>query len=166
MSAIGAILAGVAGKVGATVVGKVLGDRFAPAGTALAETVVEAVAGKLGIEPQAIPEQPEERLADAVLAVEAEMPELVLAHLEQQKATHAFLRADDKPGWVNGWQWFLMILWAWNGIAVAVLNWGFAADLPVIPWDALGWLTVIYQGLNMGGHWSSKMADKFLGRRA
>ena len=166
MSAVGTLIAGVATRVGAKLVGQAVGGRFGQAGGERAESVIGTIAGRLGVPVEQIPAQPEDRLTQAVRETErSDMPELIFAHLEQQKATHAFLLAQDKPKWVNGWQWFLMALWAWNGIAVALLNWGFSAGVPVIPWDALGWLTVIYQGLNMGGHWSAKMADKFLGRR-
>jgi hypothetical protein len=166
MSAIGAIIASVAAKVGAELVGKVVGGRFGEAGGDLAERVVKSVAERAGVQVEQLPDAPPAKIEEAVEAIEAKMPELILAHVEQQRATHAFLLAPDKPKWVNGWQWFLMALWGWNGVAVSLINWGFAAGVPVIPWDALGWLTAIYQALNMGGHWSSRMADKFLGRRA
>ena len=165
MSAIGAIIAGVAAKVGAELVGKAIGGRFGQAGGDLAEVVIKSVAERAGVSVEELPTADPAIIEPAVLAVEAEMPDLILAHVEQQKATHAFLLAPDKPKWVNGWQWFLMALWGWNGVAVSLLNWAYSAGIPVIPWDALGWCTVIYQGLNMGGHWSAKMADKFLGRR-
>lgn len=165
MSGIGAIIAGVAAKVGAELVGKVVGGRFGEAGGELAERVVKSVAERAGVPVEQLPDAPPAKVEAAVLEVEAEMPELVMAHVEQQTATHAFLLAKEKPRWVNGWQWFLMFLWGWNGVAVSVLNWVFAAGMPVIPWEALGWCTAIYQALNMGGHAVGRLFDKYLQRR-
>lgn len=166
MSAIGAIIAGVAAKVGAELVGKAVGGRFGKAGGELAESVIKSVAERAGVAVEELPTAPPAKVEAAVAEVEAEMPDLILAHVEQQKATHAFLLAPDKPKWVNGWQWFLMFLWGWNGVAVSLLNWSFAAGMPVIPWEALGWCTAIYQALNMGGHAAGRLFDKYLQRRA
>lgn len=165
MAALESILVGAATRVGAPIVKRILVDAIGGKGGEIAGRVIDTIAGHAGVVPEELPEVAPRKLDAAVKAAEADTPELILAEVESQKATHAFLVAEKKPGWVNGWQWFLMFLWGWNGVGVTAINYGFAADLPVIPWNDLGWLTVIYQGLNMGGHWSSRMADKFLKAR-
>ena len=77
MSAIAGILVGVAAEVGAPIIKRILENRFGKVSGELAETVIKTVAEKAGVEPIELEKLKPTEVKDAVLAAEAEMPELM-----------------------------------------------------------------------------------------
>jgi hypothetical protein len=163
MSAIGAILVGVASKVGATLVKDVLhrnlGGAAGEAGGALVDSVIGRIAEKAGVTPDKLPDLPEKELEDAVTATEPDMPELILAQVESQKEANRLQLAemDDKhrPAWTWTWRpatmWMIGFMWLWSLVVVPLVNAVAGSDIP-IHLDKLVWLTVTYLALYMGGH--------------
>jgi hypothetical protein len=162
-----AVIAAAAAKAGAELVGKAVGGLFGERGGELAETVVTTVAERLGVEPAEIPAVPPGRIEEAVRSVETEMPDIILAHLQQQKATHDFVIAQKSqtPRWVPAWQWFIMFLWAFAWVFVPIGNSLGGLALPAPATADLIWLTTCYQMLNMGGNTALRLADKWLSRK-
>jgi hypothetical protein len=161
MSAIGSILAGVAAKVGAQMVGKVLGDRFGPAGGQLAETVVEAVAERLGVEPAAVPEQPAAEVEAAVIEVEAQMPEMIALWAKGLDGQFALLQTETREGfwqsaWRWGWMYLLALFWVWRMMVAPYVQAWLAARGAILPelveYAVLLTLTSWFIALYMGGH--------------
>jgi hypothetical protein len=157
MSVLGGIIAGVAAKIGAELVGKALGDRFGPAGGALAETVIGTVAEKLGVEPDALPNVPAKELEKAVKATEADMPELIALWAKGLDGQFGLLKAEAKEGlvqsaWRWGWMYLLAVVWTWTWMAGPIVN--HFADQPIeLPdRDTLTTVTGWFMALYMGGH--------------
>lgn len=156
MSAIGAILAGVAAKVGAELVGKALGDRFGPLGGKLTETVIGTVAEKLGVEPDAIPMQDENKIEAAVIETEAAMPEIVALWARGLDGQFALLQAEQKEGaWQSGWRWgwmyLLGVFWSCY-LLVFPITAALGFEVERIDAAILLTLTTWFISLYMGGH--------------
>lgn len=158
-----AILLGLAGDIVAPMVKKILAEKIGGAGGELAGSVIDTIAGKLGVPAEEIPtvaaEEPE-RFEQAVVATEAETPELIAAEIERMNAAYAFLQNKATPKWVPAWQWFLMFLWGFSWVMLPIVNalTGATIEKPSIP--DLIWLTTCYQVLNMGGNTALRLADK------
>ncbi|MBN8243292.1 hypothetical protein JF546_09745 [Nitratireductor aquimarinus] len=161
MSVIGGIIAGIAGKVGAELVGKVLGDRFGPAGGQLAETVVKEVADRVGLPVDRLPEATESELESAVRDVETAMPEIIGLWAKGLDGQFTLLQAETKEGplqsgWRWGWMYLLAFFWIWRTLFAPYLNaWienggGIAPEL--IDYAILMTLTSWFISLYMGGH--------------
>ena len=105
MSAVAAILAGVAARVGAPLVKALLERHVGGAGAAIGGTIIEAIAGKAGVAPEDLPALPPAQLEQAVIEIERETPELVAAFTEQQRAAHELMRAEMDKGPFWSWAW-------------------------------------------------------------
>lgn len=173
MSAIAGILAGIAAKVGAGLVEKVLGDRFGPAGGKLAETVIGEIAERAGVSPPALPELAGGNAADrrivekAVTAVEAGMPELILAHVEQQREANRLMLAemDKEPVWAwawrPGWMWLLALMWLCRLLVIPVADGISGGDIAgSIDISVMLTLTGYFLALYMGGHTLKDLGTK------
>lgn len=157
MSALAAVLAGVATRVGAPIVKELLERHVGGAGAAIGGAVIDAIAGKAGVDPAALPGLPAEQLDKAVLEVEAETPELVAAWARQQELANDQMRAemDKGPFWNWAWRpltmWLIGILWFWSLVLAPALNAALGAAVP-LHLSELIWLTTAYMALYMGGH--------------
>lgn len=163
MSALTAIIAGAAAKVGADLVGKAVGGIFGPTGGQLAESVVTSVAVKLGVEPEAIASVPADRLETAVQSVEAEMPERIALWAKGLDGQFALLATEQKEGsWQSGWRWGWMYLlglfWTCYILIFPLLA---ALGLSIERVDAaiLLTLTTWFISLYMGGHTVKALGD-------
>lgn len=156
MSLIGGVIAGIASKVGAELVGKVLGDRFGPAGGQLAETVVKEVAKRVGVPVEQLPEANEKELEDAVRNVETTMPEIIALWAKGLDGQFALLQAETEQGfwqsaWRWGWMYLLAFFWIWRIVVGPAMNaWGWPIEL--VDHAILLTLTTWFISLYMGGH--------------
>jgi len=158
MNALGGFLGAIAAKVGAELVGKVLGEQFGPLGGQLAETVIGEVAGRLGVEPAAIPTVPAEKVDEAVMAVEEAMPELIALWSRGLDGQFALLQAEQQQGgWANnwrpGWMYLLGLMWVVRLLVVPFLDsTGETALAEAMPAEIMLTLTGWFIALYMGGH--------------
>ena len=169
MSAIAAILAGVAAKVGAGLVERVLGDRLGPAGGQLAEVVVGQVAERLGVPVDAIPGAKTADVEKAVTAVEADMPDLILARVEQQREANRLMLAemDKEPVWAwawrPGWMWLLALMWLCRLLLIPVADGITGGDIAgSIDISVMLTLTGYFLALYMGGHTVKDLGTKVI----
>lgn len=157
MSALAAILIGVAGKVGAPIVKELLERHIGGTGAAIGGAVIDAIAGKAGVPPDGLPGLPADQLEAAVRAAEADTPELILAWARQQELANELMRAEMDKGPVMSWawrpltMWLIMFLWAWSLVIVPMVNAALAASVPIYLQELI-WLTTAYMALYMGGH--------------
>lgn len=159
MSAIGAILVGVAAKVGAELVGKALGDRFGPAGGKLTEVVIGEIATRVGVHPAELPEMAgsdPKAVEAAVKDVETTMPELIELWAKGLDGQFALLQAEQAEGFIQsawrwGWMYLLAVFWTCYVLVFPVLA---AFDVAIERVDAaiLLTLTTWFISLYMGGH--------------
>lgn len=161
--------------LGAPILAKVIGQRFGQDAGDIAAVGVKALADALGVEPtraavEAAVTAGQPSTGPKVAAAEAEMPDLLLAQAELQRAANVqqqqsnalLLAAMDKGppwtwSWLYAWQWFLMFLWAWTLVLVYLANaalrlTGDGAGLPAPDIASLLTLTGLYLSLHMGGH--------------
>lgn len=172
MSAIASILIGVAAKVGAPIVKDILQKQVGGIAGEIGGTVIDAIAGKAGVPVEQLPDVPEAVLEQAVKAVEHETPELLMAHLEQQRETNrlqlAEMQAESKFGWM--WRpagmWLMIACIAWLMFARPLLNallWSFGSTVQVEVGIDIGTfmgIFTVYTGLYMGGHTALKVFSK------
>lgn len=161
MSAVGAIIAGIAAKVGAELVGKIVGERFGKAGGDLAETVVKEVATRVGVQPEELAEADTDKVEEAVLDVEASMPELLELWSKGLDGQFALLKAETKEGilqsgWRWGWMYLLAFFWIWRILIAPYVNAWIESRHGVLPelidYAILLTLTSWFISLYMGGH--------------
>lgn len=161
MSVVATVIAGIAAKVGAELVGKIVGKQFGPAGGELAETVVNSVAEKLGVEPDQIIDQPDEDLRDAVLQVEGEAPEIVALWSKGLQGQFELLQSETREGfwqsaWRSGWMYLLAVFWIWRIIIGPAVDYWLAASgypsIQMVDYAVLLTLTTWFISLYMGGH--------------
>lgn len=157
------LLVNIAYKVGAPLIRSVLEDTpVGKVGADVADSVIKAIAEKAGVSVDdlaATAATNPEAVEKAVLSVEQDTPELILAQVKQQEETNKLLLAEMEKSestwtwaWRPSWMWFLMFCWGWTWVIVPLVNGASGASVPVIPSDALIWVTTVYTGLYMGGH--------------
>ncbi|MBC2858746.1 hypothetical protein [Stappia sp. 28M-7] len=158
MSAVVSLIAGVATKLGADLIGRVLGQRFGEAGKHLAGVIVGEVAGALGVEVETLPSVPEEKLAGAVADVEARMPEIIALWSRGLDGQFALLAAEQaQGGWPSAWRWGWMYLlgfmWTVRLLVVPIVDAITGADIAAgMDMGVLMTLTSWFLALYMGGH--------------
>lgn len=158
MSAVVSLIAGVATKLGADLIGRVLGQRFGEAGEHLAGVIVGEVAGALGVEVETLPSVPEDKLAGAVADVEARMPEIIALWSRGLDGQFALLAAEQaQGGWPSAWRWGWMYLlgfmWTIRLLVVPVADAITGADIGAgMDMGVLMTLTSWFLALYMGGH--------------
>lgn len=166
MSAIGTFLGGIATKVGAELVGRVVGDRMGPAGGALAGQVVTTVASKLGVPPSELPSQPVARVEKAVRETEAEMPEMIelwSRGLDHQFALH---KAELQEGWFAwawrpGWMYLLGLMWLCRLLILPIVDAMTQTSIAsAIDISVMLTLTGYFLALYMGGHTLKDLGTK------
>lgn len=162
-------LIGLAAQVGLPIIRKVLEERLGGAGGSLAADVIEAVAGRVGVDPDQLDavaiDQPGV-VIDAMREVERMAPEMVALYasgLEFQLAVMA--GESEEPLWVRawrpGWMYLLGLFWLWNIALLHIANAIWKTAIPAAPWDILMSLTGIFMALYMGGHTLKDVAAKW-----
>lgn len=165
MSAIAAAIAAAAARVGAGMVKSAIENRFGGgAGQVagdLAGSVIDTVARRAGVEPVDLPvlaESEPGRFEEAVLATEADMPELFALWQRGLDGQFALLQAETKEGglksfWRYGWMYLLAFFWFWRIVIVPVANrWLGASPIEPVDFAVLLTLTSWFMALYMGGH--------------
>lgn len=164
MSVIAAVVAAAAARVGADMVKSVVGNRLgAGAGEVagdLAGTIIDRVARKAGVEPIDLPSLAERepgRIEEAVLATEADMPELIALWQAGLDGQFALLKAETKEGglksfWRYGWMYLLAIFWIWRIIVLPIVNSQLTFPIDAVEFGVLLTLTSWFMALYMGGH--------------
>jgi len=99
------ILIEIARKVGAPLVKGLLQKHLHGAAGDVAGSIVDAIAGKAGVAPEALPSVPEKQLEAAVSAVEAETPDILLAWNEQQRLANQLMMKEIESGPFWSWAW-------------------------------------------------------------
>lgn len=158
---VSAILAGVAAKVGATLVKSVLtgklGAGIGQAGGDLAGTIIDTIAEKAGVTPEKLPDLPEKDLGAAIKEAEAVAPELIALWQAGLAGQFALLQAEQKEAWYQsawrwGWMYLLAFFWTWRIVILPVINAGSADSIEAIDLAVLLTLTTWFISLYMGGH--------------
>jgi len=164
MSAIGAVIAAAAAKVGAGMVKSVIENRLgAGAGQIagdLAGNVIETVARKAGVEPIELPDLAEDNPAAverAVQETEAAMPELIALWQAGLEGQFALLQTETKEGglksfWRYGWMYLLAVFWIWRIMVLPIVNARIAIPVEAVDFAVLLTLTSWFMALYMGGH--------------
>jgi hypothetical protein len=161
MNGLATIVLGIAMEVGAPLIKSVLTKRIGPAGGELAETVIKTVAEKAGVEPIELEALKPAELKDAVLATEADMPELIELYTRGLEGQFALLQAETREGfwqsfWRYGWMYLLAIFWIWRIIVAPIVNQrlgsGGGVVIEMVDLATLMTLTSWFMALYMGGH--------------
>lgn len=172
---IAAILADLAASVAVPVIKGILADKFGDNGK-LAGGVIDIVANKLGVPADKIPDQPPEKVQEALVAAEPEAAELLAQHVESQRLMNETLKAEldkDGPVWTWAWRpfgmWLFLAMTAHLVVLVPFLNILLTSPL-IMVLDVPTFVTLFltYTGLYMGGHtaksavaaWKAKGGDK------
>lgn len=148
------ILLGAAAKVGADLVGKVLGET----GGALAETVVRDVAARAGLPVEQLPRAEPAAIEAAVRQTNDAMPEIVALWARGLDGQFALAEAEVRAGgwqaaWRPGWMIMLGVLWCLRLAIVPVVDTvagtaiGAGMDVSVML-TLTSWFVALY----MGGH--------------
>lgn len=156
MSVIISAIAAAATRVGAELVGKVVGGVLGEKDGDLAETVVNTVAERLGVEPERIPAEDPKILDNAVRDVEVAMPEIMGLWAKGLEGQFALLQAETAEGfwqsaWRWGWMYLLAVFWTFYILVFPIMS---AFGLAVERIDVLVLLTLTtwFISLYMGGH--------------
>ena len=157
MSLIGGILATIAAEVGAPIVRDILTKRIGPKGGELAEAVIKTVAGKAGVQPEELETVSEPDLREAVLATEAETPELIALWSAGVEGQFALLKAEMKEGfwqsaWRWGWMYLLGIYWTFYLLIFPIVETLTGVLIQRVDITILMTLTTWFISLYMGGH--------------
>lgn len=176
MSALIPILISVAAKVGAPIVKSILQQHVGGAAGEIGGTIIDAIAGKAGVEPDKLPDLAEKDLEKAVAAVEAEAPELLIQWNRQQAQTHELLRAEMDAGPFWSWAWrpggmyLIGLFWVLYVLVYPLLNlflllWGASAKLETMV-DVATLLAISggFISLYMGGYTALKGIEKWKSR--
>lgn len=174
MSVLVSILAGVAAKVGAPIVKGLLEKHLGGEASDIAGSVIDAIAEKAGVSPAELPDVPATQLEAAVVAVEAEAPELVLAWNEQQRLANALQLAEmEKAGeatwtwaWRPAWMWLLAFIWFYALVLRPIVNAAVGASIEAVDVSMLMTLTGMYLALYMGGNTAIRTVEKWKGGKA
>lgn len=159
MSALTGMLIGIAAKVGAPLVKEVLQRQLGGAVGNVAGSVIDMIAGKLGVEVDDLPSQDPDELGNAIKEVERDNAEVLRINLESQRETSRLLLAPleaKQPtwtwAWLPAWQWFLLFAWFWRIVLAPTVNGALNANVELVPLSDLAWITTVYMGLHMGGN--------------
>lgn len=166
-TAIGGLVTTIAGKIGARLVKKAVEGGDGLAGVVIGK-IIDKVGERLGraVKPDEAGTLTPAELEPAVAAVEAEMPEILLAWNEQQRAAHDMMRAEmDKGGdawWTWAWRpagmWLFLLLVLWYALVFPIVNFyaawgGLPARLEtVLDVASFVALFMFFAGFYMGGH--------------
>ena len=159
MGALASILLGAAGDLAVPIIKKILGDKLGGAGGEIAGRVIDAIAERAGVSPDALPSLPADDLRDAIVATEREAADILVQHVESQRLMNEALKAEfDKGGpawtwaWRPGWMWLLAFVWLYALILRPLANAAFGAAIEAVDLTILMTLTGVFTGLYMGGH--------------
>lgn len=162
-------LLALAAQAGLPMVTAALQDRLGDSGRLAAE-IVNRVASRVGIAPEAIDGMAEKTpgaLIEALRDVEKTAPELVQVYLAEVQAAQALAASEsDEPLWARAWRpagmYMIGFLWVWNVVILHIANAIWKTALPPVPFDSLMQLSGLYMGLYMGGHTVKDIAARWI----
>jgi hypothetical protein len=170
MNAVVSILLAAAGDLAVPIIKRVLSNKFGGASGEIAGKVIDAIAGKAGVVPEALPTLPGDRLQDALIAAEPEAVAILVQHVESQRLMNETLKAElDKGGptwtwaWRPGWMWLLAFVWLYALILRPLTNAALSVSIEAVDLTILMTLTGVFTGLYMGGHTALRGLDKWRG---
>ncbi|WP_306050126.1 hypothetical protein [Oceaniradius stylonematis] len=160
MSAIGTIIGGIAAEIGATTVKRLIEQRAGKGAAEIAGTVIDVVATKAGVPARELPElvsTDRKRVEEAVMAAEADGPELLELWSRGLEGQFALMQAETREGfwrsfWRWGWMYLLAIFWIWRIVVLPIANAYAVVPIETIDVAVLLTLTSWFMGLYMGGH--------------
>lgn len=163
------ILIEAATKVGAPIVKQLLEKHLGGAAGEIGGMVIDAIAGKAGVQPGDLPSVPAKELEAAVAATEAETPQLVATWVEQQREANRLMLAEmDKSdawwtwAWRPAWMWFLGFLFLFRLVLVPIADAALGSDIAAsVDISTMMTLTAWFMGLYMGGHTLKDLAVKW-----
>lgn len=158
------LIVDAAAKIGAPLIRDVLGQKFGKTGSVVADAVIGVIADKAGVEPAALPSCPPDKLDEAILAAEYDVPAIIEASVKQQAEANRLMLAEMDKGstWTWAWRpafmWAILVFWTWVLVVIPFLNAvaGLAISLPYM--DQLLTISLAYIGLYMGGHTAKEFA--------
>lgn len=145
-------------RTGSEIVKDIVSAQLGPTIGGLAGTVVDNIAGSLGVDPEAIPTLPPDQIDGAVVAAE-DNSEILRLYVEQQRLTNNLLVAEMNKSeslwtwaWRPAWMWFLMLVWFYVLLVAPIVSGitGVTFEIPEL--GVVVSLTITFVTLYMGGH--------------
>ncbi len=165
--AIAPFLLQIAASAGLPFLRQIFEGKIGAQNTALVEDVVTRVAKHAGIAVSDIPKVPTQALEEALIAVEAEAPELLEVYIKGLEGQFALLGAEQKTGglasaWRWGWMYLLGFFWLWSIVLVPVVNGVSGRAIKTVELPLLLTLTSWFIALYMGGHTVKELSKSAL----
>jgi hypothetical protein len=165
-------LATIALNAGFPLIRTVLQRKLGDQGGSLAADVLDQIATRAGVkreELDALAEDNQGRIIDAMRAVEPMTPELIALYTAGLEGQFALLQAEAaEGGWKAAWRpllmYFNIFLWLWQAVLLHVANAIWKIALPPMPWEQLIYFTGISMGLYMGGHTVKDVVAKWVAK--
>lgn len=162
-------LIGLAGQVGLPIIRRVLENKLGGAGGSLAVDIIDAVAARVGTDPDQLDAMVEDQpgaVIEAMREVERMAPEMVQLYAAGLEYQMAVLTAEQGEtlwmrAWRPGWMYLLGLFWAWNIVILHIANAIWKIALPPAPYEVLMSLTGVFMALYMGGHTLKDVAAKW-----
>lgn len=159
-----AVILGMAAKLGTPIVKSIIEKKIGGTAGGLANAVIDAVAEKAGVPPEALATAPVEKLEAAVRQVEAEAPEMISVWEAGIAGQFALLQAETAEGfWQSAWRWGWMYLLAFfwlNALLLFPLMRAGGVPLDPIELPVLVTLTGWFITLYMGGHTAKEIGKQ------
>jgi len=145
-------------RTGSGVIKDIISAQLGPTIGGLAGTVVDTIAGSLGVEPGEIPSLPADQI-DAAVTVADNDKEIIQLYIEQQKLTNSLLTAEMNKSeslwtwaWRPAWMWFLMLVWFYILLAAPIVGGVTGVKFEIPELGVVVSLTLTFVTLYMGGH--------------
>lgn len=168
MSALAAILLDAASSLAVPVIKRILAEKLGGQVGDIAGKVIDAIAEKAGVAPEALPGLPAEQMQEALVAAEPVAADILVQHVESQRLANELMQAElDKGGplWTWGWRpmwmWLLAALWTYALMGRPLANAAFGWSIEALDTGVLMTVTTVYVGLYMGGHTIKDIAAKW-----
>ncbi len=172
-SVVTSILIGAATKVGAPIVKGLLQKYVGGTAGDIGGMVIDTIADRVGVAPDALPGQDPAVIEAAVRDVEAVAPELIAQWNVQQQQAIELMRAEMDKGeawWTWAWRpagmWIFIGLFAWYAAGLPIINLllgllGASERLGlVVDVSTMVTMFMFFAGFYMGGHTVKDFATK------
>lgn len=165
------ILANIAVQAGFPLIQKVLAGKMGDANGRLASDIVEAIAARAGIAPEAleaVDANAPGRVIDAMREVEsAVLPEKLALFMKDTELQLLLAQAEQEgPAWARAWRpagmYLIGFLWLWTAVLLHVANAIWKIALPQMPFEQLFQISAAYMALYMGGHTAKDLFGKWV----
>jgi hypothetical protein len=139
-----------------------LQEKFGTGGK-VAGKVIDKVAEKAGVSPEAIPKLGTDKLQQAIIETESDSVELWELYIQSQSLMNDTIALDYKKeqwwawGWRPAWMWLLGFLWAYQLMLQPIIRASLLPDLEMLDSADLLAVSGIFMALYMGGHTAKKV---------